>query len=290
MTRLVFPVGGLEKGALRVLSLLALSSALFATPIVAQIADLVLHNGRIVTVDDRMPEGTAMAVIGDRVFAVGSDEEIRQYIGDDTNVIDLDGQLAIPGFIESHGHFLGVGDAQMQLQLMPTKTWDEIVSLVEAAVTDAGPGELIRGRGWHQEKWDPKPARLVEGLPTHHLLSAVSPDNPVVLRHASGHATFANAKAMEMAGITRDTENPPGGEIVRDDKSDKGDDESPRHPGAHGIKVGSLHGSLRYRVLTKKTSNNKAAKAASIDILAAYRLSRKVRSPVSRCSSAPISS
>jgi predicted amidohydrolase YtcJ len=208
------------KRALLGLSFSILGLTLFILPAAAQTADLVLRNGRIATVDDRMPEGTAMAVVGDRIFAVGTDEEIEQYIGDDTNVIDLDGQLAIPGFIESHGHFLGVGDAQMQLQLMPTKSWDEIVSMVAAAVADARPGELIRGRGWHQEKWDPKPDHLVEGLPTHDLLSAVSPDNPVVLRHASGHATFANAKAMEMSGITRDTPNPPGGEIVRDENGD----------------------------------------------------------------------
>jgi predicted amidohydrolase YtcJ len=207
-------------GLLWAASLLLLSPALLPGSLTAQTADLVLRNGRIVTVDDRMPEGTAMAVIGDRVFAVGSDDEMQQYIGDDTNVIDLDGQLAIPGFIESHAHFLGVGDARMQLQLMGTKSWDEIVSMVAAAVAEARPGELIRGRGWHQEKWDPKPEHLVEGLPTHDLLSAVSPDNPVLLRHASGHAVFANAKAMEMSGITRDTKDPPGGEIVRDENGD----------------------------------------------------------------------
>jgi predicted amidohydrolase YtcJ len=83
-------------------------------------------------------------------------------------------------------------------------------------VSDAPTGELIRGRGWHQEKWNTPPPGNVEGLPTHHTLSAVSPDNPVVLTHASGHASFANAKAMQMAGITRSTPDPPGGEIVRD--------------------------------------------------------------------------
>jgi predicted amidohydrolase YtcJ len=131
-------------------------------------------------------------------------------------VIDLEGQLAIPGFIDSHGHFLGVGDAKMQLDLMQVANWDEIVSMVEYAASDATPGTLIRGRGWHQEKWDREPPGNVEGLPTHHSLSAVSPDNPVILGHASGHASFANAKAMEMSGITQDTPDPPGGEIVRD--------------------------------------------------------------------------
>ncbi|MFQ5704967.1 MAG: amidohydrolase [Gemmatimonadales bacterium] len=179
-------------------------------------ADLVLRGGKVVTVDDAVPDGEAIAVKDDTILAVGSDAEIESYIGRKTKVIDLDGKLAIPGFIESHGHFLGVGDANLQLKLMDVANWDEIVSMVAAVVGDAQPGELIRGRGWHQEKWDKRPANAVQGLPRHDALSAVSPNNPVILRHASGHASFANAKAMEMAGITRDTPNPPGGQIVRD--------------------------------------------------------------------------
>jgi len=179
-------------------------------------ADLVLRGGKVVTVDPNVPDGEAVAVLDDTVLAVGSDREIRQHIGRDTEVIDLDGQLAIPGFIESHGHFLGIGNAKMQLDLMSVANWDEIVTMVEVAVSDAPPGELIRGRGWHQEKWDTPPPGNVEGLPTHTTLSAVSPDNPVVLTHASGHASFANAKAMEMAGVTAATPDPSGGEIVRD--------------------------------------------------------------------------
>jgi predicted amidohydrolase YtcJ len=179
-------------------------------------ADLVLTNGVVVTVDEAVPDGQAIAVAGDRIVAVGSDEEIAAYIGPATEVIDLEGQLAIPGFIESHGHFLGVGAAQMQLNLMNVANWDEIVAMVAEAVAEAEPGVLIRGRGWHQEKWDREPPGNIEGLPTHHTLSAVSPDNPVVLGHASGHASFANAKAMEMAGITSETPDPDGGEIVHD--------------------------------------------------------------------------
>jgi len=179
-------------------------------------ADLVLRNGKVVTVDPAVPDGEAIAVQGDKVLAVGSDAEIAQYIGSGTKVINLEGQLAIPGFIEAHGHFLGVGDAKMQLDLMSVANWDEVVGMVEYAASDVAPGALIRGRGWHQEKWDEEPPGNVEGLPTHHTLSAISPDNPVILRHASGHASFANAKAMEMAGITSETPDPAGGEIVRD--------------------------------------------------------------------------
>ncbi len=179
-------------------------------------ADLVLRNGVVVTVDEAAPNGQAIAILGDTILAVGSDNEISRHIGPDTEVIDLEGRLAIPGFIESHGHFLGVGDARMQLDLMHVANWDEIVAMVAEAVKDAPPGTLIRGRGWHQEKWDRPPPGNIEGLPTHHTLSAVSPNNPVILRHASGHAAFANAKAMEMGRITRNTRDPEGGQIVRD--------------------------------------------------------------------------
>lgn len=178
--------------------------------------DVVLHNGKIITVDELHPEVQALGIRGDQIVVVGTNEEVDAYIGETTEVIDLEGQLAVPGFIESHGHFLGVGNAQMQLNLMDVQNWEEIVAMVAAAVEEAQPGQLIRGRGWHQEKWNPLPERNVEGFPLHDQLSEVSPDNPVVLTHASGHATFANARAMEMSGITSATADPDGGEILRD--------------------------------------------------------------------------
>ena len=178
--------------------------------------DVVLHNGKIITVDELHPEVQALGIRGDQIVVVGTNEEVDAYIGETTEVIDLEGQLAVPGFIESHGHFLGVGNAQMQLSLMDVQNWEEIVAMVAAAVEEAQPGQLIRGRGWHQEKWNPLPERNVEGFPLHDQLSEVSPDNPVLLTHASGHATFANARAMEMSGITSATPDPDGGEILRD--------------------------------------------------------------------------
>ncbi|MGH7577502.1 MAG: amidohydrolase [Longimicrobiales bacterium] len=184
------------------------------------VADLVLRGGRVVTVDSAMPEAEAIAIGGDTIIAVGTDDDIALYIGDATEVIELDGMMAMPGFIESHAHFVGIGDAKMQLDLMTVSNWDEIVAMVGAAARDAGPDELIRGRGWHQEKWDRPPSPSVGGLPTHASLDSVSPNNPVVLRHASGHASFANARAMELAGITRDTPDPSGGEIVKDENGD----------------------------------------------------------------------
>jgi predicted amidohydrolase YtcJ len=147
---------------------------------------------------------------------VGGNDDIAAYVGPSTEVIDLAGRLAVPGFIEAHGHFTGIGSALMQLRLESTKSWEEIVGMVGAAAAKAKPGEWILGRGWHQEKWDKVPSPSAEGFPLHQSLDAVSRDNPVALTHASGHGTYANARALELSGITRATPNPPGGEIVRD--------------------------------------------------------------------------
>ena len=181
-------------------------------------ATMVLRNGKIVTVDSTMPEAQAIAVRGDRIAAVGSNEAIQRYIGPSTQVIDLKGQLAIPGLVESHGHFMGLGQSKMTLDLMDVKDWNEIVSMVGAAAKQAKPGEWILGRGWHQEKWATVPKPNVEGFPMHDALSKVSPNNPVMLTHASGHASFVNAAAMAAANITGSTQNPSGGEILKDAK------------------------------------------------------------------------
>jgi len=179
-------------------------------------ATMVLRNGKIVTVDAAMPEAQAIAARGDRIAAVGTNEAIQRYIGPSTQVIDLKGQLAIPGLIESHGHFMGLGQSKMTLDLMDVKDWDEIVSMVGAAAKQAKPGEWILGRGWHQEKWATVPKPNVEGFPMHDALSKVSPNNPVMLTHASGHASFVNAAAMAASNITATTQNPSGGEILKD--------------------------------------------------------------------------
>lgn len=182
----------------------------------SEAADLVLRGGTIATVDQNGTEVQALAARDGRIVALGSDADVEGLIGPDTEVIDLEGGFAMPGFIEGHAHYMRLGRAQLELKLADAVSWDEIVDMVEAAVADAEPGQLIVGRGWHQEKWDPRPEPNVDGLPYHASLSAVSPDNPVVLTHASGHATFANARAMELSNITATTADPAGGEIVRD--------------------------------------------------------------------------
>src|SRR5213593_3303471 len=183
-------------------------------------ADLVLQGGKIVTVDDARPVAEAVAVRGDTIVAVGPAAEIKPYIGPATKVIDLKGALAVPGLIDGHAHFTGVGLAAMSLRLATAKEWLDIVNMVAEAAKKAKPGEWIIGRGWHQEKWVHRPEPSIEGFPVHDRLSRVSPNNPVLLTHASGHAVFANAKAMELAGVTKTTPDPSGGKILKDAKGE----------------------------------------------------------------------
>jgi predicted amidohydrolase YtcJ len=131
-------------------------------------------------------------------------------------MLDLAGKTMIPGLIESHGHIMGFGYSLRELDLSGATTYNDIVEQVAAAVAVAEPGEWIIGNGWHQSKWSAPPPVEVKGFQTHGLLSEVSPDNPVLLNHASGHALMVNARAMQLAGINADTVVPEGGEIIRD--------------------------------------------------------------------------
>ena len=178
-------------------------------------ADLVLLGGKIVTMDPHHPRVQALAARGEVIVALGSDDQVRPHIGPRTRVIKLEGKLAIPGFIDGHGHFLDLGESEMSLDLRKARSWDEVLQMVEAAVKEAKPGEWIIGEGWHQEKWTKPPAPNKDGLPLHHRLSKLSPNNPVLLDHASGHSCLANARAMDLAGVATKTPNPSGGEIVR---------------------------------------------------------------------------
>jgi len=181
------------------------------------VADLVLQNGNVVTVDDKLPRAQAIAVIGDRIAAVGNNEEIAAFVGDRTELIDLAGQTAIPGFIEGHGHYTSFGGSLLILDFRHAKSFDEIVSQVAAAAATTPEGEWIIGRGWHQDKWEIKAEVLVEGLPLHDALSAVTPDHPAMLIHTSGHGVFVNQRAMTLVEMDESTVAPEGGEIVRDD-------------------------------------------------------------------------
>ena len=178
-------------------------------------ADLVLTNGTVATLDDDHEQVEALAAAGDTLLAVGSAAEMDRYVGANTRVVDLDGRLAVPGFIEGHGHYMGMGQAQMQLDLLGTASWGRVVSKVDSSADETASGAWVEGRGWHQEKWTSTPERMVRGFPTNARLNQVAPDTPVYLTHASGHAAIANDAALEAAGIGPDTPDPEGGTIVR---------------------------------------------------------------------------
>jgi predicted amidohydrolase YtcJ len=185
-------------------------------------ADLIIKGGKIYTMSDQQPFVEAVAVIADKIVYVGDAKGLEKFQGEKTKVIDLQGKTMTPGFIEGHGHFMGLGYNEMNLDLMNVKNYDEILEKVKEAVAKAQPGEWILGSGWHQEKWDKKPAKMVKGFQTHESLSSISPNNPVYLRHASGHLGFANAKAMRLAGVNQLSiekleKESEGGEIIRDE-------------------------------------------------------------------------
>ena len=183
-------------------------------------ADLVIHNGNIYTVSGEKAE--AVAVTDGKISFVGTAEEAKKMIGEKTREIDLDGKTMTPGLIEGHGHLIGMGMNLLNLDLSGTTSYQQIIDMVAEAAENAKPGQWIQGRGWHQSKWE-ESTTLVKGFPIHDSLSLVSPNNPVFLKHASGHAALANKKAMEIAGIQSiNLEiDPIGkeefGEIIRDD-------------------------------------------------------------------------
>lgn len=185
-------------------------------------ASMLIYGGNIYTVDTTQAMVEAVAVKDNTILFTGSLAEAEQYKDDQTQLIDLEGKTMTPGLIEGHGHFMGLGYNELNLDLMNTTSYQQIVDAVAEKVKSAAPGEWITGRGWHQSKWDEMPAETVNGFQTHDLLSEVSPDNPVYLRHASGHAGFANAKAMDIAGLTIVSKEGinkfevEGGEVMRD--------------------------------------------------------------------------
>jgi predicted amidohydrolase YtcJ len=178
-------------------------------------AEVILLDANIHTADPGRPRASAVAIGQGRIIAVGTAEEMVPWQGPETKFWSAGGRLVTPGFIEGHGHFVGLGQSLQMLDLSAAKTWDEIVAQVAEAVDRAEPGQWIVGRGWHQEKWTAPPADHVDGYPRHDKLSLVSPQNPVLLTHASGHASFANDYAMQLAGVSGETLPPPGGEILK---------------------------------------------------------------------------
>ncbi|MDZ7292157.1 MAG: amidohydrolase [candidate division KSB1 bacterium] len=174
------------------------------------VADVVLTNGVIHTVDENRPLAQALGIVGDRLVFVGRNEEARKWIDATTQVIDLNGKTVVPGFIDSHYHFQGVGRRAYDLNLDGCTSLEEFLVRLKNWAANRQPGEWITGRGWMEEDWP------VKQFPTREKLDRVMSDLPVYLNRADGHMAVVNSKALELAGITATTPNPPGGEILKD--------------------------------------------------------------------------
>ena len=182
----------------------------------AQIADKILFNATVYTVNPTQPSAEAVAIKGDKIIFVGSNADVKKYTDSKTEKIDCGGQFLMPGLIEGHGHIHGMGASLIDLNLMKAKNWEEIIAMVATAAKKAKPGDWIIGRGWHQEKWDHAPKKNHLGYPYQDDIDLVTPNNPIILTHASGHSAYINAKAMELAGIKDNTVSPEGGAVVKD--------------------------------------------------------------------------
>lgn len=176
----------------------------------AQAADLILHNAKIYTVNPRQPVAEAVAVRGDRIVRAGRAAEVLLLRGPATRVIDLQGATVVPGLTDAHGHFLGLGQSLQHLDFRGTTSYEQIVEMVRKAAAQARPGDWILGRSWDQNDWPDKQ------FPTADKLDAAAPENPVYLTRVDGHAALANRRALAAGGVTRETKDPDGGEIIRD--------------------------------------------------------------------------
>jgi predicted amidohydrolase YtcJ len=172
-------------------------------------ADLVILHGHVYTVDPRQPKAEAVAVVGDRIVAVGSDQEIHQRIGPATRTIDAHGHTVMPGFIDSHVHFVDGGASLSSVQLKDASTPEEFTARIGAYARTLSPGEWVLEGEWDNDRWGGQ-------LPTREWIDRVTPRNPVFIERYDGHMALANSLALKLAGVTRETKAPEGGEIVRD--------------------------------------------------------------------------
>ena len=171
--------------------------------------DVAYINGKIYTVDEAFSTANAFGVSDDRFAIVGTNEEVLAHCTSETPVIDLKGQVVLPGLTDAHLHIAGTGALKMELNIVG-KQKQEILEMVKEACKQAKPGEWITGRGWINDEWSDDPS-----FPCKEELDAVAPDIPVYLKRGCGHGAWANSKAFEMVGITDDTPSPVGGEIMK---------------------------------------------------------------------------
>ena len=173
-------------------------------------ADLIITNAKVWTVDRVHPSAQAVAVLGDRIVAVGSNADVDVWRGHDTKVIDAGGKLLLPGFNDAHVHFVSGGLQLESVQLNDVTTKEEFVRRIAEQAKKTPKGEWIQGGDWDETKWSPP------SLPTKELVDPATPNNPVFLSRYDGHSALANSAALRLAGIASQTPDPPGGVIVRD--------------------------------------------------------------------------
>ena len=172
-------------------------------------ADLIISDAKIWTGDASKPTAESVAVLGDRIVAVGSNSEVDAWRDSNTKVIDAQGKLLLPGFDDAHVHFVSGGAQLDAVQLNDATSAQEFVRRIAERATSAPKGEWIMGGDWVETKWTPA------SLPTHEMIDAVTPNNPVAVSRYDGHMVLANAIALQLAGITAKTSDPPGGSLVR---------------------------------------------------------------------------
>lgn len=177
-------------------------------------ADLVLVNGRVWTGNPKQPEAEAVACLGSRIVAVGTSAEVSRWAGARTQVIDLKGKRVTPGFNDAHVHFYTGGSQLAGVQLRDARSEKEFADRIARFAAKTPKGRWITGGNWDHENWTPS------RLPTRQLIDAATPDHPVFVNRLDGHMALANSLALKMAGITRETKDPPGGEIVRDERGE----------------------------------------------------------------------
>jgi predicted amidohydrolase YtcJ len=180
---------------------------------VGEMADLVLLNGVVWTGEESRPWAEAVGITGDRISAVGASRDVRRLAGRSTRVIDLNGDLVLPGFIDSHTHFLSGGFSLLRIQLRDAKSEREFVARIAEKARQSVRGEWILNGDWDHQQFDPPE------LPRRDWIDAVTPENPVCVNRHDGHMVLANSAALRLAGITRNTPTPEGGEIVKDPRT-----------------------------------------------------------------------
>src|SRR2546425_4378669 len=173
-------------------------------------ADLVFVNGNIYTANEKQSHAEAIAIKGDRIVFVGSNAAAKKFQGANTRVIDLHGETVVPGMTDAHYHFIGVGKREMNLNLEGITNLEDFLAKVKARADQAKPGEWVTGRGWIETFWKPPV------FPTRWDLDKISPNNPVFLTRADGHGAVANSAALKIGGVTKDTKDPFGGQVLRD--------------------------------------------------------------------------